>query len=138
VTAGAVPRKLAGGCQCGAVGYEVLDEFIYAANCHCSNCRKMTGSAFKPFAGIERGKFVVTRGQDGLMIYGDESGHDARCRSCGSFLYSVVREGAYVHVTFGTLIDEPTIRPTSHIFAGSKAPWFAITDSLPQYAEFES
>jgi hypothetical protein len=61
-----------------------------------------------------------------------------RCQSCGSFLYSVVREGAYVHVMFGTLIDEPTIRPTSHIFAGSEAPWFAITDSLPQYAEFES
>jgi hypothetical protein len=31
----------------------------------------------------------------------------------------------------GTLIDDPTIRPTAHIFVGSKARWFTITDDLP-------
>ena len=61
--------------------------------------------------------------------------HDAHCRRCGSLLYSVVREGAFVHVAMGTLIDDPSIRPTAHIFVGSKAPWFAITDGLPQYRE---
>ena len=45
----------------------------------------------------------------------------------------MVREGAYVHVAMGTLVDVPSIRPTAHIFVGSKAPWFAITDDLPQY-----
>jgi hypothetical protein len=35
----------------------------------------------------------------------------------------------------GTLTDDPTIRPTGHIFVGSKAPWFTITDDLPQYHE---
>ena len=35
----------------------------------------------------------------------------------------------------GTLVDDPSIRPTAHIFVGSKAPWFAITDDLPQYQE---
>jgi hypothetical protein len=33
----------------------------------------------------------------------------------------------------GTLLDDPSIRPTAHIFAGSKAPWYSITDDLPQY-----
>ena len=41
-----------------------------------------------------------------LMIYGDETGHDAHCRRCGSLLYSLVRDGAYVHVAMGTLVDE--------------------------------
>jgi hypothetical protein len=136
MTARTMPHKLAGGCQCGAVRYEVMDEFHYAANCHCSNCRKMTGSAFKPFAGIECSKFAVIKGKDDLMVYGEENGHDARCGSCGSFLYSVVRDGAFVHVTLGTLIDDPTIRPAEHIFVGSKAAWFTITDSLPQHDEF--
>jgi hypothetical protein len=45
---------LAGKCFCGAVQYTVADEFLYSANCHCSDCRRTTGSAFKPFAGIER------------------------------------------------------------------------------------
>jgi len=104
-------------------------------NCHCSNCRRTTGSAFKPFAGIEREKLAVTQGADGLMIYGDDKAHDAHCGKCGSLLYSVVRDGAYVHVTLGTLVDTPSIRPTRHIFVGSKAPWFTITDDLPQYEE---
>jgi hypothetical protein len=126
-------RILAGECFCRAVRYAVMDEFAYAANCHCSNCRRTTGSAFKPFAGIACDKFSLSEGNDDLLIYGDETGHDAHCRRCGSLLYSVVRNGAFVHVAMGTLVDAPTIRPTAHIFVGSKAPWFSITDDLPQY-----
>jgi hypothetical protein len=55
------------------------------------------------------------------------------CRRCGSLLYSVVRDGSFVHVTLGTLVDNPSIRPSAHIFVGSRAPWFTITDGLPQY-----
>jgi hypothetical protein len=47
----------------------------------------------------------------------------------------VVRDGAFVHVAMGTLVDDPAIRPTRHIFVGSKAPWFTITDDLPQSDE---
>jgi hypothetical protein len=126
-------RTLHGKCFCGAVQYAVSNEFLYAANCHCSNCRRTTGSAFKPFAGIEREKLVLTQGQAELLIFGDEQGNDTHCRVCGSLLYSVVRAGAYVHVAMGTLVDAPTIRPTRHIFVGSKASWFTITDDLPQH-----
>ncbi|MCC8951413.1 GFA family protein [Bradyrhizobium sp. Arg62] len=126
---------LTGECFCRDVRYEVADAFAYALNCHCSNCRRTTGSAFKPFAGIARDKFTVVGGADGLLIYGDELTHDAHCGRCGSLLYSQVRGGAYVHVAMGTLLDAPAIRPTAHIFVGSKAPWYAISDDLPQYQE---
>lgn len=128
-----MPGMLNGICLCGAVRYEVADEFRYAANCHCSNCRRATGSAFKPFAGIEVEKLRLTQGADKLLIYGGEINHDVRCGICGSLLYSVVREGAFVHVAMGTLVDDPAIRPTEHIFAGSRAGWSMITDDLPQY-----
>ena len=128
-------RLLAGKCLCGAVQYAVADEFVYAANCHCSNCRRTTGSAFKPFAGIESGKIQITQGADNLLIFGDAAAHDKHCRLCGSFLYSLVRDGAFVHVAMGTLVDDPRIRPDKHVFVGSKAPWFTITDDLPQYDE---
>lgn len=131
-----MPRSLSGKCFCGAVHYEVADEFVYAMNCHCSNCRRTTGSAFKPMAGIERSKLAITQGQDRLLIYGDELNNNTLCKLCGSLLYSVVRDGAWVHVAMGTLVDDPTIRPTHHIFVGSRAPWFTITDDLPQYEEF--
>ncbi len=128
-------RSLTGQCMCRAVTYTVADAFLYSLNCHCSNCRRTTGSAFKPFAGIERDKLQVVEGAVHLMRYGGDITHDVHCEQCGSLLYSVVREGAYVHVALGSLLDEPAIRPSAHIFVGSKAPWFTITDDLPQYRE---
>ena len=94
-------RVLAGKCLCGAVHYTVADEFAYAANCHCSNCRRTTGSAFRPFAGIARDRLRLSKGEDKLMIFGDADNHDAHCNRCGSLLYSVVRDGAFVHVEIG-------------------------------------
>jgi hypothetical protein len=128
-------RALVGKCECGAVRYRVVDAFLYAANCHCSRCRASTGSAFKPFAGIEREKLEITNGRDTLLIVGEPNSNDMRCAACGSLLFSVVRNGAYVHVAMGSLVDAPTLRPTEHIFVGSKAPWFEITDNLPQFEE---
>jgi len=128
-------RMLAGKCECGAVSYRVADAFLYAANCHCSNCRASTGSAFKAFAGIERDKLTVTQGGDRLTVFGEEDLNDTRCATCGSLLYSVVREGGWVHVAMGSLVDDPGIRPSEHIYVGSKAPWFEITDDLPQNDE---
>jgi hypothetical protein len=129
-------RMLAGKCECGAIRYRVPDAFLYAANCHCSNCRAATGSAFKAFAGIERDRLEVVTGADALLVWGDDLANHTRCGACGSLLYSVVRDGAYVHVAMGSLADEPSIRPGEHIFVGSKAPWFEITDGLPQSEEY--
>jgi hypothetical protein len=130
------PRMLAGECECGATRYRVEDAFLYAANCHCSNCRASTGSAFKPFAGIEREKLEVVEGADTLLVWGEPDANHTRCGACGSLLYSVVSAGARVHVALGSLVDEPSIRPSGHIFVGSKAPWFEITDDLPQADEY--
>jgi hypothetical protein len=133
-----VQRKLSGKCECGAVRYRVADEFLYASNCHCSRCRAATGSAFKPFAGIEREKLEIVEGADQLVLHGDETLNDTRCAACGSLIFSVVRDGEYVHVAMGSLVDAPSLRPTKHIFVGSKAPWFEITDDLPQFEEHAS
>jgi hypothetical protein len=130
------PRTLSGRCLCGQVEYTVRDDFRYALNCHCSQCRRGTGSAFKPFGGIEVEHFRVTRGAEHLMRQGDDQTHDARCRHCGAWLYSLVRDAAWIHVTYGTLDQAPSLRPTAHIFVGSKAPWYDILDDLPQHAEF--
>ncbi|HET6608291.1 MAG TPA: GFA family protein [Rhodopila sp.] len=115
----------------------MADVFEYALNCHCSQCRRATGAAFKPIAGVRIDKLRITSGSGAVLIHGDaDKSHDVHCSACGSLLYSVVREGAYAHVTMGTLVDTPSIRPSMHIFVGSKAPWFEITDNLPQFDAF--
>ena len=128
-------RILSGGCLCGAVQYKVRDEFRYAMNCHCSQCRRATGSAFKPFGGIERDKFAIAKGAN-------RSRHQRRGRQSRRLLQKLrlaaLFGGARRRLracTFGTLADGPTIRPTAHIYVGSKAPWFTITDDLPQHEE---
>ena len=130
-------RMLTGACECGAVRYRVPDTFLYALNCHCSRCRAATGAAFKPLAGIEREKLEITQGAETLLIYGEPDDNHTRCGVCGSLLFSVVRDGEYVHVAMGSLVDPPAIRPAEHIYVGSKAPWFDITDDLPQAEELE-
>jgi hypothetical protein len=127
---------LAGACYCRAVTYEVTDAFEYALICHCSDCQRTTGSAFKPFAGIEAHELSLTSGRNLLQVLGDEANHNAFCRKCGSLLYSVVRGGTYVHVTLGTLLEAPVRKPSAHIFVRSKAPWHVIGDALPQFEEF--
>jgi len=115
----------------------VTDAFLYSANCHCSRCRASTGTAFKAFAGIKRDELTITSGADQLFIVREEDGNDTRCAVCASLLFSVVRDGEYVHVAMGSLVDPPSIRPSEHIYVGSKAPWFEITDDLPQHEELD-
>jgi hypothetical protein len=125
-------RRLRGSCLCGFATYEVADAFEYALICHCSQCRRATGAGSKPFAGIAVTKLTLHE-PERLMRYGDAAQFDAHCSRCGSLLYSLVRDGAYAHVTLGTLIDEPTIQPAAHIFTASKAAWDLICDGLPQF-----
>jgi hypothetical protein len=127
---------LMGRCSCGRVRYAVEDAFVYAGYCHCSQCRASSGSAFTSFAGIERTKLEVTEGASDITVF-EKNPDDlvSFCRRCGSVLFSVVRAGAFVHLTLGTLEGEPSIRPSFHIFVGSKAPWHEITDALPKYEE---
>ena len=69
MTSGA--RRLTGACLCRAVAYEVTDAFEYAMNCHCADCRRATGAAFKSFAGIARDKLAIVKGGDKLLIFGN-------------------------------------------------------------------
>ena len=127
---------LNGQCSCGEVRFTVENAFEYAFFCHCSRCRLRTGSMFAAIAGIDIDKVEVTVGADRLLIEGEcADGYGARCRSCHSFLFAAVRERKYMHVSLGMILDIPSRLPDHHIYVGSKAPWYQITDSLPQYEE---
>jgi hypothetical protein len=130
-----VPVVLRGRCECRAVAYEVADEFTTAYNCHCSNCRAMTGAAYLPFGEIARGRLRFTTPPDTLLVKGNTgSRHEVRCAACLSLLYWSP-DGTRWRVPYGTLVDEPSLLPTAHQFVGSKASWHEILDDLPRYEE---
>ena len=127
---------LQGQCSCGEVRFAVENSFEYAFYCHCSRCRIRTGSAFAAIAGISIDKVEVHTGSEHLLLEGECSdGYGARCAKCHAFLFAAVRNRQYLHVALGVLGGTPSRLPDHHIYVGSKAPWFEITDALPQHDE---
>ena len=129
-------RPLSGSCLCGGVRYKVADAFRYALNCHCSQCRRATGAAFKPFGGIGIAQLRITAGElHACSAMEMPTACDVHCQRCGSLLYSLVHNGATVHVTYGTLTeDAPTLeshRPYLRRLEGAVVSVSA--DDLPQY-----
>jgi hypothetical protein len=132
-------RPLRARCYCGAVQLEIEDAFVSAFYCHCSRCRQQTGSAFSALGCIEVEKFAIRSGEDAVSrSQGTADGHSAVCAFCHARLYAIVRQQRFVHIPLGILADTPSVRPSFHIFVGSKAPWYTITDDLPQHHELPS
>jgi hypothetical protein len=124
-----------GKCFCGTVRDAVDGPFLHAGYCHCSRCRAASGSAFSAFAGVE--KLRVTDGKDSINVFERGSGQQP-VPALRLPLFVLERDGRFFHVRIGTLLDDPGIRPMFHVFIGSKALWYEITDALPQYAELPS
>jgi len=126
-----------GSCLCGAVRYEVRGDLGTAVYCHCSRCRKASGTAFASNAVIAARDFVVVQGEDALRTFSTPQGvHRVFCSKCGSPLTSS-RDSLpdVLRLRLGSLDTPVPAAPSAHIFVGSKAAWWEIRDQLPQHAE---
>jgi hypothetical protein len=130
---------VSGSCLCGAVRYAIDGRISPIGLCHCSKCRKSTGSAFHAGALCRKTRFRWLAGEDAIREYRTPSGYTTRfCGTCGSLVPMFQDEGEYVVLHAGALEQDPGSRPVHHIFVGSKAPWFEIADDVPQFAEHGS
>ena len=123
--------------MCGGVQYEIAGKLSDAAYCHCSVCRRTLGAAFGIYARVNTNEFRWLAGESLIASYeSSPTVFRCSCRQCGSPLGGVNEDGKLNWVTLGTVLDDPGVRPEAHIFVGSKAPWFEITDDLPQFCEW--
>jgi len=126
-----------GGCLCGAVTYQVHGPFNLMVHCHCSMCRKHHGSAFATFVGAPLMGFKWLRGEDQIDSYASSTNGVRRfCRHCGSVMPTLIEDMDLAMIPAGNLQGDLHMRPQCHVFVGSKAPWYQITDDLPQHEEF--
>lgn len=128
---------LHGSCLCRGVRYEISGPLTGALNCHCSLCRKAQGAAFRSRARVSAKDFRWVQGEE-LVTYFESSpgNHRGFCRVCGSPIINCSDNDQSLYgLALGTLDDDPGVRPKVHVFVGSKAPWFEITDDLPQFPE---
>jgi len=127
-----------GSCLCGDVAYEIRGEPMRMINCHCERCRLGRSAAHATNVFYKVDAFRFTRGESGVREYKvpDAKFHTvAFCSRCGSKVPRISAERGIVVVPAGSLDTDPGIRPMAHIFVANKAPWFDITDTLPQFAQ---
>mgnify|MGYP001486543675 CR=1 FL=1 len=127
-----------GSCLCGAVHFVLAAAPITARNCHCSRCRLARAAAHGANLVAPHDAIRVTRGAEEIASYRIPDAQFFRqtfCRTCGG---KVPRhdEGRGIAIApLGGFDDDPGIRPDMHMYVASKAPWFEITDALPQHPE---
>ena len=121
-------------CLCGKIQFTISGEIKRATHCHCSMCRKAHGAAFATYGIVAVEQVAIVSGEEFISKY-NSSPLVQRwfCSQCGSNLRWLSQKYPNLfEFPFGLLDDDPVKRPSMHIFTASKAPWYEITDGLPQ------
>jgi hypothetical protein len=131
-----VDEPLLGSCLCGGVRFKVTRPFRRANHCHCSRCRKHSGTFGLTQGRVPREGFRLLAGEDLLRVYRPDGGAaKVFCSVCGSSLFGGTwPEGPEVSIRLGALDGDPGIRPEYRSFVGSRAVWDELpADGLPRF-----
>jgi hypothetical protein len=131
-----VELPLTGGCNCGAVRYEVSEPLAIASYCHCKRCQRRSGAAASPSAHPAPGTFRIVQGTEHLKHWKPEDGGEKWfCADCGSSIFG--RNPGHadsIGIRMGTFDTDPGIRPSVRAFVADAAPWEAVPDDgLPRH-----
>ena len=131
-------NKSRGSCLCGEVHYEITGSLGVFQYCHCSRCRKFTGSAYAPNIIVAPDQFEWLQGEEHLGRFEiKDARHFATsfCTQCGSSLPWKTQSEKAVVIPAGTLDIDPEIRPFQNVFYDSKADWYQEASELIKYDE---
>ncbi|TMJ95383.1 MAG: GFA family protein [Actinobacteria bacterium] len=129
-------EPLLGSCLCGGVSFEITQPFRRVNHCHCSRCRKHSGTTALTQGRVPREGFRLLSGEELIRVYHPEGGMTkAFCSVCGSSLFGGTwPDGPEVSVRFGALDGDPGVRPQYRSFVASKAVWDELAeDGLPRF-----
>jgi hypothetical protein len=132
---------ISGSCLCGAVTFEIARAVGPFELCHCSRCRKASGSAFVAGLGVRTEDFRMLMGAELISRYeapvreAPPPYRTAFCSRCGSPVPDPPPGAKWFEIAAGTLDGDPGVRPDRHIFVEHKSAWFEIPDALPQLDE---
>lgn len=127
---------LTGSCLCGAIQYQLNSSIDTLVFCHCTRCRKQTGSAFNSATLIDRTNLTFIAGESLLKVFAYHGVNRHFCSECGSHLLSSRDNDVTTYRLRVGTINEPIYPKTKcHIFTASKANWDQICDNNPQYEE---
>lgn len=129
-------KKIPGSCLCGEVRYQFTDNIKVFQYCHCSRCRKFTGSAHGANIIVDPEDFEWLSGE---TLVGRFEQPDAKyfatsfCKQCGSSLPWLTKSGTAMVIPAGTLDEDPVARPVHNIYYADKASWYTDVCDLVKY-----
>lgn len=129
-----VSLPLLGGCQCGALRYEVRQAPLMVYNCHCTNCQRIGGGAFSTPVTVLEAAFAFTAGEPRKFAWQSDAGN-ARfgylCGTCGSRIaHGAVPSSGVLSLRSGTLDDTSWVEPVGDIWTRSAQPWALTGDRI--------
>jgi hypothetical protein len=130
---------LKGSCLCGSVTYAVTGEPKRFYHCHCSRCRRVTGTGHASNLFLQPAALTWLSGEELVREFKVPEAKrftNNFCANCGSRLPRQAKDSDLVMIPAGSLDDEAPIRPQARIFSDSRASWSCTDGDMPVYAEF--
>jgi len=133
-------ETISGACLCGRVRYQVSGPFDVFHLCHCSQCRRSTGSAHAAniFTSPDRLEWIA--GADLVKRYTPEQPDvisKCFCTHCGSLVpYTSLHSGKLI-IPAGSLSEPPGIVPDDNIFWRDRADWYDAGLEAKRHAQFD-
>jgi hypothetical protein len=132
------PKRLVGGCQCGAVRYEIRGKPVSLYVCHCRECQKQSASAFGISVIVKRSDFRLLRGEMNFWSRATDSGGTLCCAFCPACGSRVWHEGIdatdTISVKGGSMDEPPDLRSACHIWTARKLPGVVIPETVRQFS----
>ena len=130
---------VSGSCLCGRVAFQISGKIGPIGQCHCSKCRKASGTDGNAVCYTAFKNLQWVSGENEVKHWyspGDAPWSKAFCQNCGSPVPNANKDKKIYFVPAGSLDDDPGYKGyVAHIFVGSKAPWVNISDGAPQFEE---
>ena len=125
-----------GKCLCGAIEFELNGDIPNLYQCHCSLCRKVTGSAANAAFRIAGDQFEWISGSDQIREFITESGFKSHfCSACGSPVPNLTSNDSAYWIPVGLLEASSQLELVAHLYVESRASWDVIADAGEQFDE---
>lgn len=134
-----VVLPIQGGCQCGALRYQLTEPPLMIYACHCTNCQRIAGSAFGLVANIKEGSLEFTSGEAATVTWRSDAGNERYGRFCGDcgcrIVHGQTPSIGVLSLRAGTLDDPSWVVPAGHTWTRSAQAWFRFGDDEIQWTE---
>ncbi|MFT4798257.1 MAG: hypothetical protein ACJAYE_000957 [Candidatus Azotimanducaceae bacterium] len=132
-------KKINGGCLCGAIKFELDEDFKAFYQCHCQQCQNLTGSAFASNLLTHPQNVTWLSGMDSIAVYEhpDRDFSKSFCKSCGSAVPFVNKRRTSLVVPAGSLKSKIATKVQANIFVSEKACWASLESDMNDFEFFQ-